>query len=146
MEKITSRRFDLADSHSTSDLKGKNVVSRGGEIVGKVKDVLFYDKDILGVILKKRFRKDVFIGIEMVASITQDAILLSIDPVTSLLGLPVFDKAGKKIGKVKGIIRQDERNNFKSIAVKPNIFRRTMEIDASDIKIISQHIILKVEI
>lgn len=146
MEKVTTQKIDIEHSESTRKLKGKNIISRSGEILGKVRDVVFLNKNILGVLLRKRFREDVFIGIEMVESITEDAILLSIDPVTSLIGLPVFDKAGKKIGRVRRVIRQDDRNSFTSIAVKPGLLRRVIEIDVSDIKTISQHIILKVEV
>ena len=143
---ISQTPYSLQEELPLSSIIGSPVISKSGQELGKVKEVYTREVVMLGVIVKCFFGPRSFIGREYFGSIQQDALLLSIDPVTSMVGLPVLDVNGKMLGKVVRVVRDDTRNRFERIQVKKHIFKRPIEFSPDDIDTVSQHIILKVEV
>ena len=121
---------------------GKEVISKSGEIIGKVSDVLMQGSSIAGVVVKKTLNK-VFFDKEFFSVQTDKTIRLSIDPVTMHVGKQVFDVEGKKLGKVTGLVRKSGANKFTHIEVQKRILTKTIKIPKEDISVAKKNIILK---
>ena len=121
---------------------GKSVISKSGELVGKVQDVLLQGSTIAGVVVKKAMKK-VFFDKEFFTAQTDKTIKLSIDPVTMHIGKQVFDADGKKLGKVVGLVRNSGANKFSQIVVQKHMLRKQVKIPKEDISIEKKNIILK---
>ena len=95
---ISSKIKSLESTKSLASLMGKRVLSKSGEIAGKITDVITTNEKIIGIIISGNQRQ--FIGKEFFKYDTEDSILLTIDPVTLMIGKQVFDNEGKKLGIV----------------------------------------------
>ena len=115
---------------------GKKAVTKSGAIMGKIKDVIVTDKGIQGYVIGKTF-----IDKEYVKEI-EDAIMLTIDPITSFIGKWVFDADGRKLGKVKQILRKGNRNNFEAITIKKKMYSKEQTIPKTEIAVMKKNIIL----
>ncbi|MEE9525870.1 MAG: PRC-barrel domain-containing protein [Candidatus Woesearchaeota archaeon] len=140
IEKFIPRNEDISKLGSIKEILNKNVVSKSGHPMGKVKDVLFNDKGVKGIIGKKKLIK-YYVDSSFFSS-SEKNIMLSIDPVLLLLGKEVFDADGKKLGKVKGVIRDNDTNSFKTLIVKRKLYSRKQKIPKADIKVSKKNIIL----
>ena len=141
MHTISSK--DISNHYKLSSIIGKKVIAENGEIVGRVKDVAFSMNKIIGLFVKAMGIDRVLIDITYVDQFDADAVTLKINPVTSLVGKLVFDKDGKKIGKVIQIIRKTNINEFSEAIVKKGAFSRIQRISKSDMAVIDKNIILK---
>ncbi|MGM5488371.1 MAG: PRC-barrel domain-containing protein [Nanobdellota archaeon] len=146
IEQIANSPQNLEQEFSLKRLKGKHVLSHSGEIIGKVKDIFIKDYAVIGILITKRGRPDLFIEKLHFESFREDAVVLKIDPVPRMVGLSVLDCNGRKIGKVSRVERPDTKNAFTAICVKKNIFTKEIRFESSDVKTISQNIILKIEL
>ena len=139
--KIISSKLKKVDHlKKFSSYIGKNVYSKTGEFLGRVKDLLFKEECFLGILLD---RKRLFIGKEFLGHESEKGIVLKIDPVTSLLGKQVFDAVGKRIGVVSDIKRKTNSNSYTHLMVKKAIYRRAFEIPKKDVDVAKKSIILK---
>ena len=118
----------------------KKVVSKSGEIVGKIADVLFAAKGIKGIVVRKRFLK--FYLDHSFFNTVSDKAMLSIDPVVLLTGKTDFDADGRRLGKVKKVVRKDHTNELKALIIKKRFYSKGIEIPKSDIDVIKKNIIL----
>ena len=144
MQKIkifSPRKEDIDKLGSIKHNLGKKVVSKSGEPLGKTKDVLFDQKGIKGIIVGKIFSK-FYIDSTFFKS-AEDKIILSIDPIISLIGKEVFDSDGKKLGKVVDVLRKDHKNDLKAILIKRKFYSKKKEIPKIDISVSKKNIILK---
>jgi len=71
-----------------------------------------------------------------------DSVLLKINPVTSLVKKVVFDKDGKRMGKVIQIERHNNENYLTSLVVQKHMFSKAHKIPHSDIEVVGKNIIL----
>jgi len=134
---------DIVKHFRISSLIGKKVISEKGQNLGKIKDIAYYGEKILGIFISKRFSlKKILIDKSYIQNIQSDTIILTLNPVTSLIGKTVFDKDGKKIGKVKKVIRTNNNNDFKEILVKKHIFSMSLILPKSKIDVMDKNIIL----
>lgn len=138
---ISTRKKDHSEMGRFRSYIGKKVISKSGDFVGRVYDVLFSGDKMTGIMVWRRFSK-LFVGKEFF-DLSEDAVMLSINPVTMLIGKKVFDADGKKIGTVKGIIRKGKTNNFDAVTVKKNIFSKSIKVPKSEIETSKKNIILK---
>lgn len=143
---ISDHPVELSQEFSLVKLKSKQVVSKSGDILGKVKDVIVRDYAIIGILISKRFQPDLYVDKKFFDSFREEAVVLSIDPVTCIIGLDVLDSSGKKIGKVSRIVRESSKNVFSRFIVKRGLFARPLELHSTDIKTVSQSVILKMEV
>ena len=117
-------------------LIGRRVVAKSGKTVGNVKDVLMQDYAVQGILAG-----GLFIDKQYILN-TQQSIMLSIEPVTFLLGKLVYDADGKKLGKVVGIVRSGA-NDYTELEVKKNIISKPINIPKQDIETTKENILLK---
>ena len=146
VEQITDKPVVLESEFSLSNLKGKKVISHSGDVVGKVKDIIIYNYGITGILISKYMRPDLYVDRKFFDSFRQDAVVLKIDPITSIVGLDVLDCNGRRVGKVSRIERADMTNVLVSFHVKRRIHQKDITLKASDIQAISQHVILNIEL
>ena len=121
----------------------KKIISKAGEPIGKVKDVLFTEKEgVKGIIVSKRFFKKFYLDRSFFSEV-HDKIMLSINPVILLKGKLVFDADGKKLGKVVKVERKDKTNNFQTLVIKKKFYSKSKEVPRSEIDVMKKNIILK---
>jgi len=129
---------------SLSKLKsylGKKVYAKKGDFIGYVRDVMFKGNIIQGIFVKGK--RNIFIGKEFFEHESEEAFVLSIDPVVCLIGKQVFDSAGKRIGKVIDIKRKSNANTYSELIIKKVFYRRAFSIPKEDVSVAKQNIILK---
>jgi len=120
---------------------GRKVYSKSGEFVGKVYDIGMRAGCFFGIFVKGK--RKVLIEKNFISSDADGVIMLSIGPVTNLIGKQVFDSKGKIIGKVKDLERKTNANNYEGIVVKKSFFRRAFSVPKKDIEAAKQNIMLK---
>ena len=143
-EIIASNSAKVQGYERIKNLLGKKVIAKNGEVVGKVKDVAIENYDIKGVFCCKWFDR-VYIDKSNFETFSAEAIILKINPVTLLKGKIVFDSAGRRVGTVKHVNRDDTSNSIKSLTVRTKIYKPKLEIKPSQISIMKKNIILKTE-
>ena len=127
----------IQNHYRLSDVKGKKVISASGKVVGRVKDIAYDLNKIIGI-----YVGNAIIGKEYIGRLNTDSIILKINPVTSFVGMIVFDKDGKKVGKVSKTIRSATVNDFVEITVRKNALSKPFKIVKADIEVIGKNIIL----
>ncbi|MBW2982697.1 PRC-barrel domain-containing protein [Candidatus Woesearchaeota archaeon] len=138
---IISPGFKQVDKAKTArDYLGKKVYSTSGDRVGRVKDVVYSQDRIAGLIV--RGRKMLFVHKDYVQPEIVDAIILTIDPVNMLKGKLVFDSDGRKIGKVKDIERSTTANDCDNLVVKKHLFAKPRKVSYDDVSVSKRNIIL----
>jgi len=142
IEAIAPKKVDVGGMKKFRDYIGKKVISKSGGTVGRVFDIAFREKSVEGIIVMKRISK-LFIAREYVASMTSDAIMLSIDPSTMLVGRQVFDADGKKLGKVAKVLRKGMTNEIDAVIVRKNLYSKPLKISKQDIEACKKNILLK---
>jgi len=125
-----------------SNILGKKVIAENGEVVGKVKDIAFDMNRIIGLYVAGAIGK-VIIGREYIEQFHADSVVLKINPVTALKGKIVFDKDGKRLGRVTEIKRKGTTNEFTELAVKKNAISKSIQVPKKYMDVISKNIILK---
>jgi sporulation protein YlmC with PRC-barrel domain len=83
-----------------------------------------------------------FVGIEYLGDVSEESIVLSIDPVTELVGKKVFDADGRNLGKVVKLNRRSAENDFESLIVKKRIYSKGIVIPKKEIDTAKKNIIL----
>ena len=141
LEIISRRLKNLQKTERFSSYIRKKVFSKSGELVGKVKDITTKKDNMIGLIVNGN--KKVFIGKEFFDFDSKDVIMLSINPVTSLIGKHVFDAEGRRLGYVKGLERKNNANDFESLVVKKAFYLRALKIPKEDVVVSKKNIILK---
>lgn len=145
---MEKQKFTIADQAIKLDDRAKmyltkKVYTLSGNKLGTVKDILFANGKITSLLIKGR--NENIIDFKHIKPEINDRIMLSIDPISLLLGKTVFDKEGKKLGKVKSINQIDNKNEFTEMTVKRNIFTRSQIIKAAEIETLKENIILNTE-
>jgi sporulation protein YlmC with PRC-barrel domain len=135
-----------ADTHAHSlDSKkvlGKKVLSKSGRILGNITDIQIHPKTlkILGVTVRNLLSKYYF-GNSYFGRITQDSIILNIDPSIFVKGKSVFTYDGKLVGKVAIVIRKGNTNDIKEIVIK-SLFKKDLIIPSSAIHFVNKSVTL----
>jgi sporulation protein YlmC with PRC-barrel domain len=142
---IISTKLNDIIGISVHSLIGKKVVSRLGEPVGKITDIMFDSNNMQGVIVRKGMKKS-FIDKEYFQFKKEDVLVLNIEPITLLIGKQVFDSKGEQIGKVVNIKRDNADNKFKALIVKKNLFKKPIEITPGQIDTTKVNILLNTTI
>jgi sporulation protein YlmC with PRC-barrel domain len=139
---ISASKKDVSKMEGARSYIGKNVISKSGDKVGKVLDVAFKGSTMEGVLVQKKL-STLFIDRKFFASVSNNALMLSINPVTMLLGKQVFDADGKKLGKVVKIVRKGGGNSFEAMMVRKNMVSKSIRVPKSEIDVSKKNIILK---
>jgi len=137
---ISSKIKKLDRKEKASSYIGKQVLSKSGEFVGKVYDIVLEKETIIGYLVKGKTR--IFIGKEFISSQSEKTIMLKIEPVTNILGKKVFDAAGKKIGNVIDIKRKNTSNNYIGLNVRQAIHKKPFLVPKKEVRVSKKNVIL----
>jgi sporulation protein YlmC with PRC-barrel domain len=146
IEIISNRLKTVADLTNSKNLHSVVVISRSGEIVGKVRNLRIKGFNVEGIVIARPFSMyKQFIDKVFIQTFNQDQILLKINPVLSFKGLKVYDKSGRKLGKVRKVLRSDNTNNFTSLVVRDRFYSRSILVGKENIAIMKKNIILNMD-
>lgn len=144
---LSTRNINILKDNGLREYLFKPVFSKDGEKIGRVKEIIFSNYEIEGVLCAKLFFfNKIFVEKNYIDRFTSQGIMLRVNPVTLTVGKHVFDKQGKIIGRVKRVNRKTSANNFETIIVKKGFFGKEKVIYPQDIAIIKKNIILKVAV
>ncbi len=139
---VLFKSLNLERSKRLKNYKGKKVLGAKGEKLGIVWDIVIDDNHkIIALVVMKWFKKYYF-DINYIESMTNKNIMLSITPVTTLIGKQVFDVDGRLLGRVVKINKPDFKNNFTEIIVKKNFIWGKKIISKKEISTNKKNIIL----
>jgi sporulation protein YlmC with PRC-barrel domain len=146
MEQIKHKTLPFEKTVDMQSLIGKKVLSKDGKKIGKVKSFHLHPKDLTVEGFKVDpgwFEADHYIGGNYVDRITDEAIILSMVPVTEYVGLIVHDADGKKIGKISAINRSKKTNKLLSVTVNSDHHDEDLQISSDYISAIGHSVMLK---
>ena|SRR3989344_1872770 len=143
----------ITNAITSEDILGKEVMDFDGGFIG-VAEKIFIDKesmDFIGISVDKGLvRSGLTIGKNYIGKITDHAIILKIKVVYDIKGMFVFDKDGKKVGKVSSLDLYGNKNKIKNIYVTQNnllfLFKKDIAISADYIETIGENVILNTTI
>ena len=146
VEILSKRLKSVADLINSKKLDKIVVISRNGEIIGNVREIRVKSFDVEGIVISKHFSLNhEFIDKQFIKVFNENEVLLNINPVTSLKGRSVYDSSGRNLGKVRKVLRDNNKNDFRSIVVKGKFFSKPILVEKSSIDIMKKNIILNVE-
>jgi len=138
---------------TSEDILGKNVIDAEGGFIGVAEKIFIEPKhmNFIGISVDKGIiKKGLTIGKNYIDKITDHAVFLKIRVVFDIKGMLVFDKDGKKVGKVSSIDLYGNRNKIKKIYVKPSFrlfsFKEKIAISEELIENIGDNVLLNVKI
>lgn len=138
---ITAGKKNIHEMETIRSYIGRRVISKSGDYAGKVFDIAV-DRGRVAAFLVRRGISMAWIGSEFVADSSRKSVMLSIDPATMLRGKVVFDSDGRRVGKVKMVVRKGLTNSIESIAVKRKFYSRAVRFKKSDIEVMKKNVIL----
>ncbi len=132
----------LDSSLDASEILHVEVLSKNGAVIGSVSGVKLHPKTLktLGVMVNRGFVRFYF-GVSYIKRIGADSVLLTIDPSPLIEGKKVFMYNGKRMGRVKRVIRKGTTNDIKELVVA-SFLRKDIVVSASAIHLISKSVIL----
>ena len=141
-EYISSRGANLDNKINIKKIIGKQVLSKGGTIVGRISE-LRINSDTLeleGLVIEGPFRKPVYIGKSYFSHLSEKAVILNIELSILIVGKKVITLDGKVLGKVKEVNRKGTTNEVESFVVR-SLWRKYL-IPQSDVKQIKSSVLI----
>lgn|SRR3989338_4124563 len=138
---ISTRKIELNDQSGLKHFLSKKVLSKDGDEIGRIKDIIFDEHEIVGILVRKGFT-DLFIDLSYVEKLFAQSIILKINPVTRYIGMKVYDADGKFLGKVRDIVRKTNTNKIDAIIIKRGLFLKYLEVPVIEIEVEKKNIIL----
>src|SRR3989338_2113745 len=111
---------DLDEAITSDDVLGKEVIDSDGRFIGITEKVFIHPTllDFVGISVDKGFlKKGLSIGKDFIEKIGSQAVFLNISVAYEIKGMKVFDKNGKKLGKVSGIALKGSGNDIDAITL-----------------------------
>lgn len=126
---------------STRHILGKQVLTKAGLVVGKIKDIRIDESQkVQGVIISRRFwQKKLYVDTALIVQLSVHAVILKREPYNTLKGRRLFDHDGKPLGRVVSVQYGEKLENVK---VK-KLFRRKKTINADKFELREKSLLLK---
>lgn len=127
------------------EVLGRKVISKNGRIVGRIHEIRMADNGthVAGVIISRGlFKSKIFLSEGYINRLTEDSIVLNIDPFVLFKNLKVVSSEGEIIGKVVDFVRGDNTNDVVTMIVK-GFMRGKFNVSSSFVKSVGYSIILK---
>jgi sporulation protein YlmC with PRC-barrel domain len=121
MEQIKHKTLPFKDTIQVKNIIGTKVLTNDGNAIGKVRAIHVHPQELTieGIQVDTGwFEIDQYIDTNYIQSMTGDAVVLKMTPVTKLVGLNVYDALGKDIGKVINVHRSRMTNKLLSVTVQ----------------------------
>ena len=144
MEKLTINTGIFDKTVDLNKIIGARVLTKNGFVVGKVKGVRIEKKSMNFEGIVVGGSKKAFFGVDYIEKLSENAIILNINPSYLMKGERVIDTYGKVIGKVKEVKREAETNTIINILVKPS-FKKAFIVPKSRIKNIGNSVVIEYE-
>ena len=144
-ERLTQNEISREDAVDVRKLIGQRVLTKRGFNIGRVSEMRINPKTcaLEGVFISRGlFRKPVYIGTSYFDRISEKAIILKIEPSILLKGKNVISAEGKKLGRIREIMRKGDTNEIEEITVH-SFFKGDTKIKPSEIATIGASDILK---
>ncbi|MBX4212147.1 PRC-barrel domain-containing protein [Candidatus Pacearchaeota archaeon] len=145
IEVLIDKTAPLEKTFNAGSLLGSNVLTPQGLVVGKIKEIRMSpdDMDLEGVIVSRGWLKNkIYIGRNYFKKLSQESLILSIEPAPLLEGRTVINYQGKRIGRVVQAVRADSTNALKHLIVKKT-FHKEFIVPVKFVQAIGSTIILK---
>ena|SRR3989344_3898613 len=126
-------------------LIGKNVLSKGGKVIGRILEIRISptNSELEGILIRGNvIKKSMYIGKSYFSRLSPEAVILNIEVSVLIKDRKVIDSQGKAIGRVKEVIRKGTRNDLKGVYVS-SLFSKKFFIPASAIDKVSKSLVLK---
>ena len=121
------------------------VLSKGGLLIGRISEVRIHPHKlkIQGVVINRGFfKKPIYVGENYFGRVTENSIILEIEPSVLLIGKRVINSDGKYAGRVMEVVRKESKNDIKFLKVK-STFSRTFDIKIEDVEHLGKSIVLR---
>ncbi len=120
MESFIREGPTYEETRPTRVLLGKRVLSKSGDVIGRVVQLRIdtNKRTLEGVVVRKGFIRTMYVCMSYVTRITEQALMLGIDPAALFLGRSAVSADGKKFGTVIALERVNETNEVVSVTVR----------------------------
>jgi sporulation protein YlmC with PRC-barrel domain len=132
---------EVKDHLTLSSLVGKKVIAKNGEVLGKVSEVAFDLGKVIGIYYHSR-TGPVLLGMETIDNYDGTSVMLHINPVVAFIGRAVYDKDGKRLGRVREVFRSNTHNDVIELVVRRGVFRSDLRVPKEDIEVAGKNILL----
>ena len=111
---------------------GAKVISQRGYVIGRVREVRIHGAgmELEGIGVWRWFKPKIYIGKDYIERLSEDAVLLKVEPSILHRGKVVVTFDGRRLGKVKGVTREQQSNTVHSLTVG-RIVGRTFTVPAN---------------
>lgn len=131
-----------------SDL-GKDVIDKKGDRIGRLKEIHIDPEELTieGISIDNGvFLDNDYVGKDYIAGMSENAVTLTITPLSQYLNMEVVDSEGKSVGNVIGVNRVRKTNTAISITVDRGLRKDDIIIADNYIKEISKKIMLSIPV
>ncbi len=144
MESFIREGQSYEDTKSAGSLVGKRVLSKSGDVIGRVMQLrIDPDKRTLeGVVVRRKLFLTLYICMSYVTRVTDKALMLGIDPAALFKGRAVVSSDGKKFGTVAVLERAGETNEVVRVVVRRHLYKK-LAIPKEDFSRFGTSLILK---
>lgn len=145
MEEIINATLPYEETLDLKTVIGSRVLADNGFQVGRVQRIRIHPKTrkIEGIRVGiGLLRVPIYIDCSYVDKMTEDAVILTMEPAILLKGRKVITTDGEVVGKVKAVERKELTNVIRHLMIKP-FLRRPFLVPINEIKSIGNSIILK---
>lgn len=142
---IIKNERPLEKTVNLKELIGKRVLSKGGQIIGKILEIRINSTnlEIEGILVRGSIiKKMMYIGRSYFSHLSYESVILNIEVSVLIKDKKVVNSQGKVIGRVKEVVRKGTRNDIKGIFVK-SLFSRRFFIPESAIEYVNKSVVLK---
>src|SRR3989344_5581879 len=145
MDFITEGNIQYEKTLNLKEVLSKKVISKNGLLIGKVSEIRMSNNgmNVQGIVVSRGFLKNrLYISKSYIDKLTDDSVILKIDPFLMSRGLKIVTSEGEVIGKAVDFIRKDLSNDITAI-VAYSFLRRKFNIPTKYVKSKEYSIILK---
>ncbi|GEM_PF-2201647 len=142
---IVKNELLLDKTVNLKKLIGKEVLSKGGKMIGKITEIRTNPKNLNleGIVVRGNIHKNLmYIGKSYFSRLSDEAIILNIEVSVLVKDRQVITWDGKVLGKVKEVVRKGMRNDLSGVYVK-SFFSRKFFIPVSAIDYFNASVVLK---
>lgn len=148
MKQIKHKSANVNQVININKIIGKKILSKDGEKLGTIGNVYIHPAKLTieGIEVCGAWACGEYMGKDYIKSLTSDGAVLSIIPFYRIRGKKVYDKNGKKIGKVKNINRSKKTNSVVSLVVGRGLMKKDIVINKNEIGNIGKNVVLNEEV
>jgi len=144
-EPIITNEPLYSETLNFSEILRSRVLGKNGLEVGKVKQIRVNPEKLIveGILVRRSlFKKPIYIGASYFLRLSEEAVLLKINPSVLIVGKRIITSEGEDIGKVKKVERHSKKNEVKFLIMDTWLTKET-KIPIDSVRSIGEKVILK---